>query len=479
MPILDQKRNLFGKIASLNVLNEGYPILSTIDSLRSISNSLNTTDFLIDLTTSLIGFDELRNHVINTIVYDLDDIEVLIKNAIKRQLKEMVSCSVNPLIPIWLQHGNSGVTTTVPNIDFYDTMKIDPTSYAGELIYTDVSSGINSQNFDTYLYYTIQTQSTPTLWGSSTSGTDIIETTFTAVGTTQNNILKFTTSPQYSNKTLTQFNNDYVDSISLFGDPNSPNSSSLINGMMEQLFGSVGLTVGKSKSQLKKEAEINEILKRIIESETDVISNNFFEFDNPTLAELDEEVNNRKLGVRKLKNCGEVLVQITPGVLKSIQDDILLSATTKQGESIAVNKSMEKIANQVGRFPFNKKDGKTAKNNFFKDLLENFNKIILNILLSPKFVTIFAINHAILYGEVNYDGPTDFLKKNKGLIKQISNEIRDKLLGGLLKLSMKDLSQKISKKLIDDQIEKVKNHKSILLSYTGTPPNVIARIRAL
>jgi hypothetical protein len=348
----------------------------------------------------------------------------------------------------------------------------------GGLTYTDVGSGVNSKNYDTYLYYTIQTPTTPTLWGSSTSGADIIETTFTDVGTTQNNILKFTTSPQYSNKTLTQFNNDYVDSISLFGDPNSPNSSSMINNMMEQLFGSIGLTIGKSKSQLKKEAEINEILKRIIESENDVITNNFFEFDNPTLAELDEEVNNRKLGVRKLKNCGEVLVQITPSVLKSTQDEIL-SATTKQEESITINKTMENIANQVGRFPFNKKDGKTAKNNFFKDLLENFNKIILNILLSPKFVTIFAINHAILYGEVNYDGPTDFIKKNKGLIKEISNQIRDKILSGLLKLSIKDLSQKLSRKLIDDQIEKAKNHQSILLSYVGVPPSVIAKIRAL
>lgn len=478
MSVLEKKRDVFGKIASLNVLNDGYPSLSSLNSFGSVSNSLNTTDFLIDLTTSLVGFDQLRDFIINTITHDLDEIEVLIKNAIKKQLKEMVSCSVNPLIPTWLQHGNSGVTTTVPNIDFYDLMKVDPTSYAGGLTYTDVSSGINSKNYDTYLYYTIQTPTTPTLWGSSTSGTDIIETTFTDVGTTQNNIVKFTTSPQYSNKTLTQFNNDYVDSINLFGDPSSPNSSSMINNMMEQLFGSIGLTIGKSKSQLKKEAEINEILKRIIESENDVITNNFFEFDNPTLAELDEEVNNRKLGVRKLKNCGEVLVQITPGALKSIQDQIL-SATTKQEESITINKTMEKIANQVARFPFNKKDGKTAKNNFFKDLLENFNKIILNILLSPKFVTIFAINHAILYGEVNYDGPTDFIKKNKGLIKQISNEIRDKLLSGLLKLSMKDLSQKLSRKLIDDQIEKAKNHQSILLSYVGVPPSVIAKIRAL
>jgi hypothetical protein len=112
MSVLEKKRDVFGKIASLNVLNDGYPSLSSLNSLGSVSNSLNTADFLIDLTTSLVGFDQLRDYIINTITHDLDEIEVLIKNAIKKQLKEMVSCSVNPLIPTWLQHGNSGVTTT-------------------------------------------------------------------------------------------------------------------------------------------------------------------------------------------------------------------------------------------------------------------------------------------------------------------------------------------------------------------------------
>ena len=41
------------------------------------------------------------------------------------------------------------------------------------------------------------------------------------------------------------------------------------------------------------------------------------------------------------------------------------------------------------------------------------------------------------------------------------------------------ISAKLKQKFADDKIEKAKNYVSILLSYSGVPPNIIAQIRKI
>ena len=86
-------------------------------------------------------------------------------------------------------------------------MKVNPTSFEGSLIYTDTAKGVTSTDFNTYLYYTIQAAGMTipvTQWGKSVTGTDILEAQFIPNGTT-NNVIKYTTSADYSTKSLSEF----------------------------------------------------------------------------------------------------------------------------------------------------------------------------------------------------------------------------------------------------------------------------------
>lgn len=478
MSIIDQKKDIFGSIGALNALSDNYPKLPKFNSLPSINNGSNSTSFLIDLVTTLAGFSVLKDHVVDTITYKLPQLEDSVKDALKRELKEIVSCNVNPSIPSWFQNGGPGVIMKVTDIDFYDSMKVNPDTTAGSLIYTDIDSGVNSRDFNTYLYNTIQDPNAPKDWGASTISTDLLETTFLETSATNNNVLKFNTSTGFSNKKLTEFNNAYVDSITLFGEPNSSDSKTMTNMLMEELFGSVSSSssVNKSKKQLKREAEVREVLDCIINSENNVIDDSFFTFDNPTLAKMEEEVNNRKNGIRKIKTCGDIAVKISDEDLKTNQD-IIEDATTKEEEFEAVSQALDNLSNiQSGVAP-NEQDRQTVNNDFFINIINKFTNTTMNLILTPKFITIFAINHQIIYGEgVSYDGPVDFMQKNKKIVKNMSNQISNVLIGLLLTLALKHLTIKLRDKLIGDEIEKNKNYLAIILSYVGVPPSVISQI---
>ena len=102
----------------------------------------------------------------------------------------------------------------------------------------------------------------------------------------------------------------------------------------------------------------------------------------------------------------------------------------------------------------------------------------MSALITPEFISLFAINHQIIYGQgEKYDGAIDFIKKNRKLVKNIGKVVLNMLLNLLLNVALLYLTIKLKEKFADDQIEKGKAYVSILLSYVGVPPSVIAQVR--
>ena len=496
MSILNQKKKIMGNVAALNVITEGLPKFKPLDSFSSINNSTNATDFLMDLIQSLIGYEDLKSNIVDMLTRKLPEIETEIKKRLKIEIKGFVSCGVNPSIPAFLKSTGSGVSIKLPNIDFFESMKIDPSSPFGFLAYSDTSSSLNSKDFNTFLYSNISQNKddfTPdggisSPWGASMTGTDIIDLKFSPVGSTENNIIKINANANYDNKTLTEFNNSFIDSISLFGDPNNIDGSKILNTIIDNLFGTMSLQVGKTKKQLKKEAEINECLNCILNSdEGDVIDDSYFEFDNEQLKKIDIEVNNRKNGIRILETCGNLPAQIDIDTLidvnKSLSAATITGTTDGTSPQEAKVKAMDKAVNTLAEKQAEDSISiniPTVKLNFILELVKGFVKAILNIILSPRLMTLFVLNFKILYGiATQFDGPIDFMKKNKELIKTISKTVLDQLIKMLLALVLKHLNIKLAKKYADDTIEKGKNYVAQILSLIGVPPEIIRQIQGL
>jgi hypothetical protein len=494
MSILDQKNKVMGNIAALNVINEGLPNFNIKNSFESINNGTNPVDFLLDLVQSLMGYQELKGNIVDVITRKLPEIESQIKKTLKQDLKGYVSCGVNPSIPAWLRSTGSGIELKLSNIDFFETMKTDPNSDFGFLIFEDASSGLNSTDFNTFLYSNIDLNKndftpnggTASPWGASTTSTDIIDIRFSPVGTTVNNIIKINANANYDNKSLTEFNNAFIDSITLFGSPNNINGSKILNGIIDNLFGTISVNVGKTKKQLKKEAEINEVLECILNSdENDVIDDSYFEFDNTQLTRIEIEVNNKKNGIRILETCGNLPVEVPIDVLMDVNKNLTASTITT-GTTSPQEEQVRAMTNAIDTIADTQASGAasidipTVKLNFLIDLIKNFMKSIINILISPKLMTLFSLNFKILYGIASeYDGPIDFMKKNKNLIISIAKSVLEPIIKMLLSMVLKRLTAMISKKLSGDKIEQAKNYVAQLLSMLGIPQNIIRQIQGL
>ena len=166
MSILNDKEKVFGNISALRTLTGDFPKLNINNSFPSVNSSANPQQLLIDLILSLTGFEELKDTLIDILSYASETIEVIVKDALKVQLKSLTSCGVDPSLPAWLKSTGAGVEIKVSKIDFFNIFKVDPTTQAGGLMYEDVPAGVLSTDFNTFLYYTIQDESNLRSWNN-------------------------------------------------------------------------------------------------------------------------------------------------------------------------------------------------------------------------------------------------------------------------------------------------------------------------
>ena len=261
MSILNDKEKVFGNISALRTLTDDFPQLKINNSFPSINNSADPQQFLIDLILSLTGFEELRDTLVDILSYASETMEDVIKDALKVQLKSLTSCGVDPSLPSWLQSTGSGIEIQVKKIDFFEIFKVDPTTQAGNLMYEDITAQTGSTDFNTFLYYVIQNEGVEYSWQG------ILTFEFNQGSNVPYNTLTIKADSAYDTRTLTEFNNDFIDSLTLFP------STQLITKLIDGLFGSVSfnLSVNKSESQLEMEEQINTVIDCITNADDDYV----------------------------------------------------------------------------------------------------------------------------------------------------------------------------------------------------------------
>jgi hypothetical protein len=475
MAIIDQKSNIFGKIAASRVLSEGLPDLKTNPSFPSINNDGDTVAFLVDLLKSLVGLEKLRDVIVDTLAFKLDGIEEKVKTAMKQSLKELVNCGIDPSIPTYIKSGGAGIVTEVDKIDFFDIFKTNPNTTEGSFIYTDtnVVPLTLSNDYNTFLYGTIQNDGITETWGTSPQ---IFDIRFDSVnsGTIPNNTLTYNANSDFNNKTLTEFNNKFIDSIDLF------DAKNLLNNILDVIFGGISVQLNKSTEQLKKEEQIKTIIKSIIDAdEDDVIDDSFFTFTNDEIAAQEESAILRHKGIMVVEACGRKGVRVSPQTFLDINSE-LSGTTTSEEQKVAINNAISQVGGEVGGQANDEKDVYALELNFIENLIDNLITSIVSFILSPKIISIFLINYKIVYGvNETYADASDFMKQNKNLMKGISDTVRDEIISVILNSVLKEISSLVSSTAIEIATEKAKNKISQILSLVGVPQEVLRIIKGL
>ena len=471
MSIIDKKRKVFGNIAAIRTLTEGMPQLKLSSSFPSINNGGNSITFLTDLIKSLIGYEALVNTVVDILTHSLSIIEKDIKIALKQELKNIVSCGVDPSLPAFIKSTGSGIVIEVSKVDYLDLFKVDPNSPQGKLLYNDVTSPLsNSSDFNTFLYDVIQNDGTPMVWKN------VLQVTFNSIGTggNPNNTFTIKANSTYNSKTLTDLNNDFVDSLTLF------NSENIVNRIIDIIFGSISVSINKTKKQLEKEAEINNVIDCMVNAdEGDTIDDAYFTFSNEEVYIHQQEADLRQKGITKLECCNKIAASVPVAMLTGFTAE-MSGATTTQAKKDVISKNLSAMADQNTANSSNQTDHISIKLNFFQQIINNLIKAIIGIILSPKVVLIFLINYKIIYGSTaTFGGPIDFIKKNKNLFHAMMKKISAMIIKILVGIALKKIAEIVAASTAKVQIEKAKNQLSQLLSLVGIPQDTLRLIKGL
>lgn len=472
MSILDKKRKVFGNIAAEKTLIESMPQLKLTSSMPSINNNGDSITFLTDLIKSLIGYGALVKSVVDILTHSLGDVEIEIKKNLKTQLKGVVSCGVNPSIPAFIKSTGSGIVIDVKKIDFLDLLKVDPKSTSGKLMYNDVTPNLlDSTDFNTFLYSVIQDDGITHTWKG------ILDVTFVSLdpnGINPNNSLIIKANPTYNTKKLDDLNNDYIDSLELF------NTESLVNKIIDNLYGSVTVNLSKTRKQLETEAKINTVVDKFVTADAgDTIDDSYFTFDNVELSKIEVEADYRKRGIVKIKASQDIDASISENTLINFNTE-MGTAVTVQTKKDVLTTSLESMANETTKNSSNPIDNQTIKLNFIQQIIDTLIKSIVSVVLSPKVVMTFLINFKIIYGEqAEFTDGVDFIYKNKELMRKIIKNITLMIVQYLIVIAMKQIAELVAEAQIKKQKEKYTNRISQLLSLTGVPQEAIRTIKGL
>lgn len=432
----------------------GFPALKLTNSLPSINNLLNAIAFLLDLIKSIVGVEVLKDKLIDILSYELEGFELAIKKILKSIIKEVFSCGISPTIPANLI--TTGIDFDLERIDFFDILKVDPTSTEGSIVYGDPN-----KDFNYFLYDTIQL-GTPNTWKNILIVT-FIPTGGIVDGQPKNNVINVKIHPSYSNKTIFQFLNNFIDSIRFLPETNTTPR------IIDTVFGTIASSISKDLITLKKEAEFEQITEKILSKSSDVqteIDNTYIEFTNEEKFEIERRALLLQNGVTVLEECNAVVSEVSLGSVTDLLS--ALSGTTTAGERKTVlTKHLDILADE-STSNVDKDNKSLGKLNFFLKLIKGLILVILKSVTGPAIILIISIYLKLAYGILNFNDIKEFIKKNlkfyTDMVKKIIVETIQRVLLSFLINVLKEL---IICNLLENTKQMQKQYQATLTGLTG------------
>ena len=288
------------------------------------------------------------------------------------------------------------------------------------------------------------------------------------------NTLTIKANQSYDSKTLTDLNNDYIDSIEpLFKTEN------IVSQVMDIIYGVVSSNIGKSLKQLEMESKINTIIDKMVNNANlNAIEDSAFSFTNKETMTNQIEAIKRKSGFSSVDTSVQIPSTIPISSLTTLNQDIANTTTLLQKKD-AIKTNLTSMANFSSLGVNLKSDVVSVKLNFIQGIINNLIKSIINMIISPKIIMVFIVNYKIVYGIAGPDSdfldPIDFIKKNKKLTTEIMKGISEEIIKILLSISIKEINSLVSAAAIKRQKEKNFLKLAQLQSLIGVPQSQIKK----
>jgi hypothetical protein len=408
-----------GEIASLKAL---VGVNSNKAKLPITSNN-SVMGNLIDIFNQVGGYNEFISVIENILVKNIKEIELTIKSTIKIALKQTISCGIEPTIDNSLTV--TGVTFELKKIDPQSILSIDPQSSNGGLIYFDNDNGLNSEDFDVFLYTVIK-QSIDTNTQTFYPWKNLFSIAFKEYdnASKKSNLLTIKINSSYNGKKLNSFISDYIDSIQLFDNVN------LISSIFDDIMGTKIYSQYKTKDQLLAEKIINDLIDKILNNvnDGDVLDESFYAFSNDDYNSMLETSELKHIGAFNYNGDEAQNISVDENIvtdsltgLKSV-DPSKISEQTK-----IITQTINNAVNSVvSKSQIKDQDAFALKMDFIQKIVTKIANATTISIFTPKIITIFELTNKLLVGEESESvNAVDFTKANINVFKKIIVKIRD------------------------------------------------------
>lgn len=427
MSIRGDKKNIITTIGAYTSLNGEIPDRN--DTLLSLNESKNPTNFLIDVLNVTIGREGFKTLIGEMFVNLVDEINPSLNDNLKTQL---IQYNEGDDLPDYFI--NDGIDIPIKNIDFYSKLKNDPQSDIGELLY-----GETSDTFDKKAYEAIVNEDT-----------DI---------TYENLIIKynpdsdtFNFKPTNGDVTIGEFVSDFIDNTTIL------NKDVFVGGVVNSIFGNITTNEDKSIEKIFEEKKINHRLEHIVNgvSEDRDVK---YEITENELNVLYEDSSKLKRGVIEYNmGCDVLITNVDFNELKDLVNE--LTSLTDPNE---ISENLENVlinnSNVINNLDSNiiKENQNTIIDGFFKNIINKFKfELTKETTLSPQVLTLFLLLFIIendgIYEEKT---PNDIIDENQNLIlcltKNVSSRVNE-FIYNIIIILLNKLLFPIIKQIIREKI---------------------------
>lgn len=204
MASIDTAKALVDKVITIMEIMESSPS-------NSITFATNPIGFLMQVLKHIgITYEEVRLFLTKFMIYVVPVLEVSVKGILLANLKQMVSCSIDPRIPDKFRKRHKSISdTNTPNeygidiniesIDFLDKLSVNPLSDAGQEMYfglegvEDVYKFARADDFDAFLWFVIHKGKFPTS-SEINNATDFLSDDWNATAVTKSETSELATT---------------------------------------------------------------------------------------------------------------------------------------------------------------------------------------------------------------------------------------------------------------------------------------------
>jgi hypothetical protein len=443
----------------------------------------------IKFLTQKNGDKKTAKYLKKTFVTAIEQIKPQIFDIVSELGVKAVGCESEQEFP-----ANTTVYIKVGAIDFLGLLKEDPNEAVGKISYEKNPINYNSTPFsmNKELYNRIQNINTPysspsfagvDYKGPSTQ--DLFDITYVENYNDVNgnlvigNFFKVDLKPRSNNTNkVSEFFKDYYSSIDLI------DYQYLFTNLINQLTGSISIQKKDGDKKLIDFTKFLMIMKRIFGmcfdetkeidvsgvakiSQTDVVDDAFFEFNEVDLRYIDSVISDIKLGVVEFEDCGTVKLPIdVNAVLDTLES---LTFTPGSNNNNEINNAAENITK-----PFERR-GLNIDLNFLKE----YPRALLMTILSPKTILPIMVMAKSL-GQNAVDSVNslmDFAKQFKTYIVQLASKVMAlfvKILFDIIKADIIALTQSI---LADIKNESVVKKSLLVLSLVALITKLVTDFR--